>query len=67
MAAYSGFAESDYENVFIILDKMDKIGLEGVSEELEKEGLQEKALTRILACSVGSPLISRVCATLKKS
>ena len=34
MAAYSGFPESDYDTVFIILDKMDKIGLEGVKEEL---------------------------------
>ena len=33
----------------------------------KKKALQEKALTRILACSVRSPLISRVCATLKKS
>ena len=34
MAAYSGFAEEDYDNVFITLDKMDKIGVEGVAEEL---------------------------------
>ncbi|MDO4803619.1 MAG: histidine--tRNA ligase [Lachnospiraceae bacterium] len=34
MAAKAGFAESDYEKVFIILDKMDKIGLGGVREEL---------------------------------
>ncbi len=27
MAAYSGFKEEDYDEVFIILDKMDKIGL----------------------------------------
>jgi len=37
MAAYSGFAPESYDTVFIILDKMDKIGLEGVREELEKE------------------------------
>lgn len=36
MAAYSGFAKEDYDTVFIILDKMDKIGLEGVKEELIK-------------------------------
>ena len=30
MAAYSGFAEEDFDTVFIILDKMDKIGLDGV-------------------------------------
>ena len=34
MANKAGFAESDYEKVFIILDKMDKIGLDGVREEL---------------------------------
>ena len=28
MAAYSGFSEEDYDTVFIILDKMDKIGLD---------------------------------------
>lgn len=36
MAAYSGFPEECYDSVFIILDKMDKIGLEGVKEELIK-------------------------------
>ena len=30
MAAYSGFPEESYDSVFITLDKMDKIGLEGV-------------------------------------
>ena len=34
MAAYSGFKEEDYDEVFIILDKMDKIGKDGVAEEL---------------------------------
>ena len=34
MAAYSGFAEDSYDSVFITLDKMDKIGLDGVREEL---------------------------------
>lgn len=38
MAAYSGFAEEDYDEVFIILDKMDKIGAEGVAKELEEMG-----------------------------
>lgn len=38
MAAYSGFKEEDYDEVFIILDKMDKIGAEGVAGELEKMG-----------------------------
>ena len=36
MASYSGFPEESFDSVFIILDKMDKIGLEGVKEELIK-------------------------------
>lgn len=38
MAAYSGFKEEDYDEVFVILDKMDKIGTEGVAAELEEMG-----------------------------
>lgn len=38
MAAYSGFPEESYDTVFIILDKMDKIGAEGVAKELEEMG-----------------------------
>ena len=48
MAAYSGFAEEDYDNVFITLDKMDKIGLEGVAEELEKEGFAKESIDTYL-------------------
>lgn len=48
MAAYSGFAEEDYDTVFIILDKMDKIGLEGVSEELKKSGFSEESIQKYL-------------------
>ncbi len=38
MANYAGFEEGDYDSVFITLDKMDKIGLEGVTEELTGNG-----------------------------
>lgn len=38
MAAYSGFREEDYDEVFIILDKMDKIGKDGVAAELGELG-----------------------------
>lgn len=38
MAAYAGFPEASYDNVFITLDKMDKIGIDGVKEELLKDG-----------------------------
>ena len=44
MAAYSGFSEDNYDIVFIILDKMDKIGIEGVKKELIKEGYPEEAV-----------------------
>lgn len=46
MAAYSGFAEEDYDTVFIILDKMDKIGLNGVREELLREGYAAECVDR---------------------
>ncbi len=46
MAAYSGFPEEEYDTVFIILDKMDKIGLEGVKEELIKEGYSEESVNK---------------------
>ena len=49
MAAYSGFAPESYDTVFIILDKMDKIGLEGVREELEKEGFDKACVDKYLA------------------
>lgn len=48
MAAYSGFAPESYDTVFIILDKMDKIGLEGVREELEKEGFASESIDKYL-------------------
>lgn len=48
MAAYSGFPESAYDTVFIILDKMDKIGLDGVAEELKKEGFSEDIVAKYL-------------------
>ena len=46
MAAYSGFSPEDYDNVFITLDKMDKIGLEGVGEELKKQGYEEEKVEK---------------------
>ena len=48
MAAYSGFPEQDYDTVFIILDKMDKIGLEGVKEELVSCGYSEASVDKYL-------------------
>ena len=53
MAAYSGFAEEEFDTVFIILDKMDKIGLEGVAEELAKEGYAQEAIDKYLSLFAG--------------
>ena len=53
MAAYSGFAEEEYDTVFIILDKMDKIGMEGVEEELLKEGYPEASVEKYLGLFKG--------------
>ena len=48
MALYSGFAEDAFDTVCIILDKMDKIGKDGVAEELEKEGFAKEAIDKYL-------------------
>ena len=48
MAAYSGFAEEDYDSVFITIDKMDKIGLEGVEKELKEDGYAEDTVDKYL-------------------
>lgn len=48
MAAYSGFPEDAYDNVFITLDKMDKIGLEGVRAELLENGFEGDTVDKYL-------------------
>ncbi len=53
MAAYSGFAEKDYDQVFIILDKMDKIGIDGVKEELLEAGYTEAQTDKYLGLFQG--------------
>ena len=49
MAAAAGFAEESYGEVFIILDKMDKIGLEGVEKELLESGYPQAAVEAYVA------------------
>lgn len=46
MAAYAGFAEEDYDSIFITLDKMDKIGLDGVSKELLESGYSQESIDK---------------------
>ena len=48
MAAYGGFKEEDYDSVFITLDKMDKIGLDGVAAELKENGYAEESVEKYL-------------------
>ncbi len=53
MAAYSGFSEDSYDTVFIILDKMDKIGLDGVAKELNNEGFPQESIEKYLGLFQG--------------
>ena len=46
MAAYAGFSEEDYDSIFITLDKMDKIGLDGVSAELLEAGYSKESIDK---------------------
>ncbi|MCR5430812.1 MAG: histidine--tRNA ligase [Eubacterium sp.] len=49
MAEYSGFKPEDFDSVFITLDKMDKIGLDGVKEVLVKDGFDSEAVEKYTA------------------
>lgn len=53
MAAYSGFSEDSYDLVFIILDKMDKIGLNGVEDELLKADFDKESVDKYLGLFKG--------------
>ncbi|MBO5207984.1 MAG: histidine--tRNA ligase [Lachnospiraceae bacterium] len=53
MASYSGFVEEDYDQVFIILDKMDKIGLDGVKAELLEAGYSNEQVDKYLELFTG--------------
>lgn len=53
MAAYSGFAEEDFDSVFITLDKMDKIGLDGVEKELLESGYAKESVEKYLSLFKG--------------
>ncbi len=48
MAAACGFPEEAYDQVFIILDKMDKIGADGVAKELEEAGYEKSNIEKYL-------------------
>ena len=46
MAGWAGFKEENYDSVFITIDKMDKIGVEGVKSELLENGYQEDTVSK---------------------
>lgn len=46
MAKYCGFPEDRYDEVFILLDKMDKIGMDGVEKELLEAGYPAEAVAK---------------------
>jgi len=48
MASYAGFSEDSFDSVFITLDKMDKIGLEGVKTELLENGFDASMVDKYL-------------------
>lgn len=48
MAVSSGFPENDVDKVFITVDKMDKIGTDGVKAELLENGYSEASADRYL-------------------
>lgn len=46
--AYSGFNEEDYERLSIIFDKLDKIGIDGIKEELANGGFDKEAVDKFI-------------------
>lgn len=46
MAIYSGFPEESMDQVFITLDKLDKISMDGVQAELKKNGFSEESIAK---------------------
>ncbi len=53
MALYCGFPAKSLDQVFITLDKMDKIGEEGVKAELLDNGYDEKGVSQYLELMTG--------------
>ena len=69
MALYAGFPEDSTEQVFITLDKLDKIGMEGVQTELRENGFSENSIERysqlLSGITEGSDGVRRLGETLK--
>ena len=63
--SYAGFAESDNEKLAIIFDKLDKIGIDGVTKELQENQYDSEAISRFINLFEGGSLtldsLSNIC------
>ncbi|MBP6048204.1 MAG: histidine--tRNA ligase [Chitinophagales bacterium] len=59
LVSYCGFAATDFEKVFITLDKLDKIGIEGVKQELINAAYESQIISKFISI-VQSTLTSTV-------
>ena len=48
LASYCGFESANFGKVFIILDKLDKIGIDGVQKELEKAEFPSSSIEKFI-------------------
>lgn len=60
MADYAGFPEDITDTVFIILDKMDKIGADGVRNELIEAGCSEESVDTYMNCINGDIELEKI-------
>ena len=60
MADYAGFPEDSTDTVFVILDKMDKIGEDGVKSELLEAGFTAEAIEKYMDCVAGKVELAEI-------
>lgn len=48
MNKYAGFSDEDFEKVCIIIDKLDKVGMDGVRQELSENGYAKENIDKFL-------------------
>ncbi len=60
MADYAGFPEDSTDTVFVILDKMDKIGEEGVKAELLEAGFTQESIDKYMDCVAGNVKLEEI-------
>ena len=60
MADFAGFPEDSTDTVFVILDKMDKIGEDGVKAELLEAGFAQEAIDKYMDCVAGKVALSEI-------